>query len=93
MCFFLLAWAAVSVVGSMAASGRGKYDSVTQRHAIKVATTASVEEVSLAVGESVGYNNILSAARMNSAVVLFLKQWSWQTKWWTTELRLMVCST
>ena len=57
----------------MAASGAGKFDFLTRRHAVKVASTASVEICSLAVGDGVGHDNILSAARMNSAIVMFLR--------------------
>ncbi len=34
----------------------------------------SVEDVLLAVGEEVGYDNISSASRMNKAVVIFVKE-------------------
>lgn len=57
----------------MAASGMEKFDSLTWRHAIKVTSTISIEECSLAVGETVGHDKILSVAHMNQAVVLFLK--------------------
>lgn len=49
------------------------FEHLTRRHAVKIASTASVEEVSLAAGLIVGHSNILSAARMNNAIVLFLK--------------------
>ncbi|KAL2096373.1 hypothetical protein ACEWY4_008521 [Coilia grayii] len=49
------------------------FEHLTRRHAVKIASTASVEEVSLAAGLMVGHSNILSAARMNNAIVLFLK--------------------
>ena len=55
-------------------SGTGKFDSLTRQHAIKIATSTSVEECSLAIGEMVGHDKILSAARMNNAVVLFLEK-------------------
>lgn len=57
---------------SMAASGKEKFESLTRRHGIKITSRASVEDCSLAVGEAIGYDNIVSAARMNSAIVLFL---------------------
>ena len=57
----------------MAAFGTGMFGSLTRRHAIKIAAKASVEECSLAVGDLVGHDKILSAARMNKAVVLFLE--------------------
>ncbi|KAL2080607.1 hypothetical protein ACEWY4_024400 [Coilia grayii] len=46
---------------------------LTRRHAIKIASNASVETCSLAIGEVVGHENVLSASRMNNAVVCFLK--------------------
>ncbi|XP_060758916.1 scavenger receptor cysteine-rich type 1 protein M130-like [Neoarius graeffei] len=49
------------------------FDKLTRRHAVKIASTASVEDCSLAAGEVVGYENIGSASRMNNAIVLFLK--------------------
>lgn len=45
---------------------------LTRRHAIKVASTVSVEECCLAVGEVVGHASVLSASRMNNATVVFL---------------------
>ena len=44
------------------------------RHGIKLcpAVDCSVEKVSLAVGEVVGYDSVRSASRINSAVVIFL---------------------
>lgn len=58
----------------MAASGNAteRFESLTRRHGIKITSSASVEDCSLAVGEVVGHERIISAARMNSAVVLFL---------------------
>ncbi|KAL2076332.1 hypothetical protein ACEWY4_028084 [Coilia grayii] len=49
------------------------YENLTRRHAVKIASTASVEVCSLAAGEVVGHENIMSASRMNNAIVLFLK--------------------
>ena len=57
----------------MAALGTGVFRSLTRRHAIKITAKASFEECSLAVGEIVGHDKILSTARMNRAVVLFLE--------------------
>lgn len=57
----------------MAASGRGKFDFLTRRHGIKIESPASVEVCSLAVGEMVGHEKVLSASRMNKAIVLFLE--------------------
>ncbi|XP_041917891.1 uncharacterized protein LOC121681986 isoform X1 [Alosa sapidissima] len=48
------------------------FEKLTRRHAVKIASNASVEVCSLAAGEVVGHDNILSAARMNNAIVLFL---------------------
>lgn len=46
--------------------------SLTQRHAVKVASAVGVEERCLAIGEVVGHESVLSASRMNSAAVVFL---------------------
>ncbi|KAI3377310.1 hypothetical protein L3Q82_008520 [Scortum barcoo] len=46
----------------------GNFSTLTQRLSLQV------EEVGLAVGEVVGHGSVKSAARMNSAVVLFLDQ-------------------
>lgn len=48
------------------------FEHLTRRHAIKLASDASVEVCSLAIGEKVGHDNVVSAARMNNAVVIFL---------------------
>ncbi|KAI3363574.1 hypothetical protein L3Q82_012163 [Scortum barcoo] len=52
----------------------GQYEKLTRRHAVKLvpAVSCSVEEVSLAGGEVVGYGSVKSASRMNGAVVIFL---------------------
>lgn len=67
-----LTWASAPVWG-MAASGKGKFDSLTRWHGIKISCAASVEDCSLAVGEIVGHDKIMSAARMNQAIVMFLE--------------------
>lgn len=54
-------------------SGARTLEFLTRRHAVKISLNASVEECSLAVGEVVGCENVLSASRMNNAVVVFLK--------------------
>lgn len=54
------------------APGMESFEKLTRRHAVKIASNASVEVCSLAAGEVVGHDNILSAARMNNAIVLFL---------------------
>ena len=56
----------------MAVPGMEKLQQLTRRHAIKIASTFSVEDCSLAAEEVVGHDNILSAARMKNAIVLFL---------------------
>lgn len=49
---------------------------VSRRHGVRCvpAQGVSVEDVLLAVGEEVGYDNISSASRMNKAVVVFVKE-------------------
>jgi len=54
-------------------SGVRTLDFLTRRHAVKLSLNASVEECSLAIGEVVGCENVLSASRMNNAIVVFLK--------------------
>ena len=56
------------------AMASGVFKSLTRKNGVKIAATfpCSVEEISLAVGEKVGHVGIKSAARMNSAVVIFL---------------------
>lgn len=58
--------------GSMSALQTQGLSSLTRRHAIKVASTVSVEKCCLAVGEVVGHASVLSASRMNNATVIFL---------------------
>lgn len=57
----------------MAGPGEVDLSFLTREHAIKVPTRHSVEKCSLAVGEKIGHENVVSASRMNNAVVLFLK--------------------
>ncbi|KAK3533832.1 hypothetical protein QTP70_032693 [Hemibagrus guttatus] len=45
---------------------------LTRRHGVRVVCAASVEDCCLAVGNVVGHENIVSASRMNSAIVVFL---------------------
>lgn len=54
----------------------GGDSSLSLRHGVRCVPVAgvSVEEVLVAVGEQVGYSNIVSASRMNKAVVIFLKE-------------------
>ena len=56
----------------MAASGVASSDGLTRRHGIKILCKFCVEECALAVGNVVGCNAIVSAYKMNKAVVLFL---------------------
>ncbi|KAI2646015.1 putative 149 kDa protein [Labeo rohita] len=67
-------WAVCYLVyqGSMAAPGVQALSTLTRRHAIKVVSTANVEDCCMAVGEVVGHECILSASRMNNAMVIFL---------------------
>lgn len=57
-----------------AALDRVAFDRISRRHGIKIVPVmnCSVEECSLAVGKAVGYESIMSASRMSSAVVIFL---------------------
>ncbi len=59
--------------GGMAAPSAGSLEFLTRRHGVKVDTTASVEQCALAVGAIAGIENVLSASRMNNAVVLFVR--------------------
>ncbi|KAK3506003.1 hypothetical protein QTP70_003092 [Hemibagrus guttatus] len=47
-------------------------ESLTRRHGVRIVCAASVEDCCLAVGNVVGHENIVSASRMNSAIVVFL---------------------
>ncbi len=58
-------------IRSMAASG--SFDFLTRRHGVKVDSTVNVEECSLVIGEVIGTENIMSASRMNNAIVVFVK--------------------
>src|SRR4029434_5526419 len=42
----------------MAVPGMGSFEQLTWRHAVKIASTASMEDCSLVVGEIVGHDNI-----------------------------------
>ncbi len=55
----------------MAASG--SFDFLTRRHGVKVDSAVNIEECSLAIGEVIGTENIMSASRMNNAIVVFVK--------------------
>ncbi len=71
--FLLYFWAAYCLFfqGGMLAQSVN-LSSLTWRHAVKVASAASVEQCCLAIGEVVGLESILSASRVNSAAVIFL---------------------
>lgn len=64
--------ATVFFAGSMTAPRSQVLNKLTRRHGVKVASAVSVEDCCLAVGEVVGHDNIMSASRMNSAIVVFL---------------------
>ncbi|TWW59348.1 hypothetical protein D4764_06G0008780 [Takifugu flavidus] len=55
-------------------TAHAEFEKLTRRHAVKVLPEAgvSVEEVSYAVGEVVGFESVKSASRMNKAVVIFI---------------------
>jgi len=59
---------------TMAGPSQTKFEQLSRRHGIKLAPVMNcpVEECSLAVGNAVGFDSIISASRMNSAVVIFL---------------------
>ncbi len=59
---------------AMAGASQTKFEQLSRRHGIKLApvVNCSVEDCSLAVGKAVGFDSIMSASRMNSAVVIFL---------------------
>lgn len=52
----------------MATPDSGSFNSLTRRHGVKIDSAAGVEACSLVVGEVIGYENIVSASRMISAV-------------------------
>lgn len=62
----------VFITGRMT-SGVRSLDFLTQHHSVKIDSKTSVEDCSLAVGEVVGCENVVSASRMNNAVVVFMK--------------------
>ncbi|XP_049341526.1 uncharacterized protein LOC125806062 [Astyanax mexicanus] len=58
----------------MAAPGDSRLcESLTRRHGVRIVSRASIEDVCLSVGSAVGHGNIVSASRMNNAIVLFVK--------------------
>lgn len=65
-------WASISLLGSMADPGID-LSFLTRRHAVKINSKISVEALSLAIGERIGHENVLSASRMNNVVVCFLQ--------------------
>lgn len=56
----------------MAGAVSGVLESLTRRNGVKVASAMSIEECCLAAGEVVGYDSVLSASRMNNAIVMFM---------------------
>ncbi len=68
-----LAGASAHTCWSMAAPGSGSFNSLTRRHGVKIDSAASVENYGLAVGEEIGHDNVLSASRMNGAIVVVAK--------------------
>lgn len=72
---FSCCWAAccrVLLAASMTAPRSQFLSKLTRRHGVKVASAVSVEDCCLAVGEVIGHENIMSASKMNSAIVIFL---------------------
>lgn len=70
---FFLRRCAPAFAGWPAPAGRTMdFESLTRRHGVKVDSDVSIEECSLAVGEVVGHDHVVSASRMNRAIVLFL---------------------
>ncbi|KAF0039018.1 hypothetical protein F2P81_009502 [Scophthalmus maximus] len=67
---------AAGLAGEADAMASGDFKTLTRKHGVRITATfpCSVEDISLAVGERVGHSSVKSAARMNSAVVLFLDQ-------------------
>lgn len=63
---------AAFLFGRMAVAGSEVFESLTRRHGVKVASAVSIADCCLAAGEVVGFDSVLSAARMNSAIVMFL---------------------
>lgn len=57
----------------MATPGAHNLAFLTRRHAVKIDSVLAVEECVLAVGSLIGCENVLSASRMNGAVVVFVK--------------------
>jgi len=58
----------------MAGPSQTKFEQLSRRHGIKLAPVMNccVEDCSLSVSSAVGFDSIISASRMNSAVVIFL---------------------
>ena len=60
------------MAGSLTAAGIMEFQRLTRQHGVKIQSSASVEECSLAIGDVVGHENVKSASRMNSAIVVFI---------------------
>ncbi len=71
-CCFTSGAACYPFLGSMSVQRAQGLCSLTRRHAIKVTAVVSVEDCCLAIGEVVGHSGVLSASRMNNAIVIFL---------------------
>ncbi len=61
------------MLGGMTNQTTMNFNDLTRRHGVKVESIINVEQCCLAVGEIVGHDNIVSASRMNSAIVLFFR--------------------
>jgi len=61
------------VLGGMTHQNTMSFKDLTRRHGVKVESRINVEQCCLAVGEIVGHDHIVSASRMNSAIVIFFK--------------------
>ncbi len=61
------------MLGGMTNQTTMSFNDLTRRHGVKVESIINVEQCCLAVGEIVGHDNIVSASRMNSAIVLFFR--------------------
>ena len=80
--YFLVVWVPCGCLsphrrlagGVVAAMATGNFKSLTTKHGVRICVSfpCSVESIGLAVGEKVGHSSVVLAARMNSAVVVFL---------------------
>lgn len=79
----------------MEAHPSGGVASLSLRHGVRCVPDAdsNVEDVLVAVGEQIGYKNIISASRMNKAVVVFLKEESVVRNWRLDKWNIYYCFT